>query len=65
MRDGQIVGGREWIITVTGGKGGKEVGTLLLDGSQVPDVTLFNDTIMTVLQLPLAFSLYWKLCTLP
>ncbi len=38
--------------------------SLLLAGPQVPDVTLFNDIIMTVLRLPLAFSLHWRLCTL-
>lgn len=36
--------------------------SMLLDGPQVPDVTLFNDIIMSVSRLPLAFSLYWKLC---
>lgn len=31
--------------------------SVLLDGPQVPDVTLFNDIIMTVSRLPLALSL--------
>lgn len=37
-------------------RGGRH--SVLLDGPQVPDVTLFNGIIMTVLRLPLALSLH-------
>lgn len=64
VKDGQIAGETESGLPESrglGGKEGKEVGTLCYSiphpHPQVPDVTLFNDIIMTVLWLPLAFSL--------
>lgn len=50
LKDGQIVGWNESALSVSrGAKERKRCDSVLLDAPQLPDVTLFNDIIMTVL----------------